>query len=417
MSQGIQTFNSSGVTNMFSPVMNEYFFKQSAALTNTTSIPLGADFASLLSLSTPIDLTTATTPQFFNATWTLRSAGMSSVNGLTYHRNSISFSYVNPFYAFNANNYVAQPTQAIVHSLGKTTVASQDNYGFYCLNDDGSSVVVDSKYNSYYIQTDAGGNKIRTATAQSAPSFAGLQPSDYLIPRRDTIVFDEPLDSPPLIFIVQSSGSITLGYFNRDGNGKYVSASVFAKPNVSNAGSPVGWGFWGGTSYSFQYFIVSKEKPKYGADAIPWGVRVFNQSGQTIFDSNYFVPSFSGFNINLPRMALSLPFSAGQYTTIGSPYSALNTFSTGLPASTGVCLNNFNVMAGFSNYPVRNDAPFAVIGPASIFGRYLNVNNGVMTAEGGGTSSYLSYWAQGVSGDLNVGSVSTMPILTAKYAY
>lgn len=421
MSQGIQTFASNGVTNMFSPAMNEYFFRQSPILINSTSIPLGADFASAFSLATPIGEVQCNSPFGYGQVFNMRSPGMTSVDGLNYFRNSVRFIYTNTFY-YNGGSayssvYNAVATETVVHSLGKTTVASQDNYGFFCLNDDGSSVVVDSKYNSYYIHRLSDGNVIRTGVATSAPSYVGIPPAN-IIPVRSTIVFDYPLDEPPLIFITQSSGLITLGRFNRDGNGKYVSVAVFAASSISQLGSPYGWGFWNSNTFTFNYFIVSRQKPLHGADANPWGVEVFNGSGQSIFNSMYFVPSFSAFNISLPQMTMNLSPPREHYLNIGNPYTPLNTFSGAIPSLSGVCINNFNVMSGLTNYPRFNAGLFVDIrGPVSLIGRYISVNNGQVTAQSFGTMSFLSFNSTGVALDLNANSVSTMPILTAKYAY
>lgn len=421
MSQGIQTFASNGVTNMFSPAMNEYFFKQSPIFLNNASIPLGVDFDSAFSLATPVGEIQSNSPFSYFGIFNLKSPGMASLDGLNYYRNSIRFIYTNTFYHIGDTPYDAVynavPTETVVHSLGKTTVNSQDEYGFFCLNDDASSVVVDSKYNSYYVHRTAGGDIIRSGVATSAPSYVGYPPAE-VIPVRSTIVFDYPLDEPPLIFITQSSGLITLGRFNRDSNGKYVSVAVFAASSISQLGSPYGWGFWNSNTYTFSYFIVSRQKPLYGADANPWGVEVFNGSGQSIFNSMYFVPSFSALNIALPQMTMNLSRPAEHYLNIGNPYVPFNTFTGAIPALSGLCINNFNVMSGLTNYPRFNAGLFVDIrGPVSIIGRYISVNNGQVTAQSFGTLSYLSSNSTGVAIDLNANSVSTMPILTAKYAY
>lgn len=384
---GIAGQNQNLVITFNSLISNGYFFKSSLNLLNSASI-LTTDFDSVYTLTSPTD------PIGYE------------ISGAT--KENITTTCIGVVNAYTANNYYSPsiyqttvttygipqgwayyqprvvPQTSSVDSLGTTTKPTS-GYGMYALSDFGS-VSIDDEYKTYYIHPDSQGNRIRSATATSIPSYipTGYNSAGY--PGIGTysysgtmnVTFDQPFDTPPLIFITSTTVPIALHQFIKNAQGKFIGAAIVASSiltNGSNNGgtwSPQsGFGFTG-VSYrrpqtgTFTYFIVSKEEPLNNSSS--YGIRVFNSSSEKIFDSSYFTTSFLSINIAMPKAYMVS-------TTTGGSYEEENVSST-LSGPLGLCINNINAFCGCSRYIsytlTVNGSPESQ-GPFNFLGRYLSM--------------------------------------------
>ena len=404
---------------------NGYFFKSSLNLSNATSI-LTNDFNSLYTLTSPADPITYTV--IYN-TGTERIGvscpGISRNDTHTFYTPSVYETTVTSAAALSSANQLRYYPQVIaqntvVDSLGETAISSS-GYGMYTLSDFGT-ISIDDEYKTYYIHPDSQGNRLRTATATSPPSYvpSGFATSGYPDPGTynfsgvQNITFDQPFAAPPLIFITQTEVPVSLHQFIKNANGQYIGASIVA-PSILDTGSnvngvynpPSGYNF-SGVSYrkpqsgSFTYFIVSPEEP-VNTNVASVGVRLFNSNSEKIFDSSYFTTSFFSINIPIPKAYWYVDSSQGYYQDedVGGTVTQ----------NLGLCINNINAFVGASRYIsytlTINGSLAGSIGPFNFLGRYLYMQPST-------TEAYINDWFV-----IGTGSCSILPKIniTASRSY
>jgi hypothetical protein len=379
MTTGIATLNNAGVLNMYSPNMNGIFYKNSGDYTYTSAIDT-SEMAKTFSIAT--SLGQASFIQYWSSQIALNSAGITDFDSSQYRQaNSI----LNGGYQTLINTETwstplmtpsVSPIQTHVHTFG-VPVNNSGGFGFSAFGIDTTTFAVNQKFKSYYIQPNSDGSFIRSATATTLPSVNGQyysygtsygQPTvTYLQPLLINIQFNKGYVNPPLIFITSSSGPISFNYMQKTG-GLFTGASIVANGTFQFGGGGTfqgGVAPWGSNTYSFNYFLISEEKPSYIPESQN-GIKVFNSGGDEVFNSSYFCPTFLTAETSLPSMKLN-----------GNQYSASNGTGWNIPQFSGVCINNFNAFTGYSRYAtdIRIDMPLGGImtNMYSTFGRYITV--------------------------------------------
>lgn len=410
---GFRVWDPSGSLLLDSNRIDGVFFSHSG--TFLANAPVAAEgFASMLGIATPTQpatvynstgATIATGRADFTCTGVVTAAG---------YREATAVRLISTHPAsFQVN--VARAV-AYVHAFG--TPPPPAGYGMFAPGKSGGGVAVDSTRRLFQLHPTPEGHRIRTAVASSIPSPASggvnQHTTSFQQPTTATIHFDMEYENPPLIFVTRSTGPVALSYMNQAGNGKYASASIVACGRLATPGDYIfGTAFYASNSFGFDYFIVSDEDATYlPADNI--GVRIYTGAGKKSFDSRLFCPHFDAVPVSAPYM----------WRTTGA-YTRNNTATMSLPPNYGVCINNLSPIVSMGAYGAAN--AMTIVGPQSVFGRYLTVNQGMATVSGEGSFSRLRtalHYSGGVfSGDvthsymLDGSYAATLPILTAAYAY
>lgn len=407
MAYGIATQSASGTLNMYSPAMNGVFYNSNGQFTYTSGLST-TGFNTQFALETPVST-------FFagisgNSGGSVNAPGAAASGGAVYYQptnNRIAGSIGGTLPDSSVN-----PNTCHVYTFGVPQQST--GYGFFSKGQSDTSVSVAANHKSYYIQPASNGSVIRSATAGSLPSFTS--PVDSYSQQVPTnVYFDKAYSNPPLIFITYSSGPVAINYFNRDGSGKFVSASIVANSTLADGGGfgTIGVAPFQGNTYSFNYFIVSDEEPVYGSLS-SYGMRVFDASGSKVFDSAYFCPTFLNLTAQRPWMQV-----AG--TTGGYSYSS-NQIGITKPASYGLCINNCNAITGHG-VAVHYQVGPSYFGPFSLFGRYAHVPSSTEAyVIGMGTCASHRFVGQSVTGlgatwDYTKGSTPNMDMIFCNYYY
>jgi len=368
MSYGIFTRDATKYL-MHSDVNNSIFYKNSGVFQYTAAIPAVSDFITSLAITTPLETFKWNRDYggyYREGFWT---SGTGSATGEIYYQPTVE-----NFYCF--------PNMTFVHSVGALE-NTETGYGFKSVGP--TSMAVSSKRKIYYLHPNSAGSTIRSATATSIPSTPPpnwVEAVTYFDqPTGPNIIFDQPHTNPPLIFIQSSTGPIAMNFMNRDVNGKYVSASIVASSSFTDPGYPIGASFWGSNTYSFTYFIVSDDLPVYGDSAI-YGIKVWGEGGDTIFDSSYYVAPLQTLLIQTPYYNLDADWYSRQY----------NNTTFNIPPTHGICINNFQAITGRMTYWSISFAG-NYFGPHALAGRYIHLHSQsetitTVTVAGGGTCTW-----------------------------
>ena len=404
MSDGIFTMSSSGEYLMHTDIANNVFFKSNG--TYAVNGPIASEnFITNFALATAIaPVTWGLDPQYHDS---ITTAGSTLSDGTAYV----------PPYAYWIEEAGAQKywialyvklDRTHVHAFGTTQNVS--GFGFAC-NSSNQSIAVSEEYKGFSIHKNSAGSKIRTGSCTGLafmPSAQYGNTTTFTQPTGINIVFDKPYESPPLIFIVESSGPIAFNFMSRDGNGKYVGAEIIPAASIVNSGDARGLAAFGNNSATFSYFIVSSELPQY-PDANPYGMKVFNSSNVCIFDSSSFIPSINSVIVPKPYFSLDSDWYYRSHSnstfTIDSNYY-------------GVCINNFNAFTGtaaYSSWSING----VYGGPINFCGRYINKNSTSITLQGSPTLAFLRSpsWADSTpaSWDFHRQADQNMAVLYANY--
>jgi hypothetical protein len=393
---GLATQSATGQLYMYSPEMNGVFYNNNGTYSTNAVVP-STGFVTQFAMCTP---TSAISALFTSGS---PFGGTIYVNGGT---NAASNYFYGPTaYENGGNSAVYPPTvspvSTQVYAFGVPTTPT--GYGFFAVGASGSSVAVDATHKAFYIQPKIDGTYIRTGTATSLSSSTSANTS-YSQPTSASITFERSFLNPPLIFITESSGPIALNFMTKDGSGYYNGMSIVAGSSFSNQGI-AGVAPYSGNTYTFSYFVVANEEPYYGTPA-NYGIRVYNDISQKVFDSSYFCPNFTSFTITKPFAKLS----SGTYSSTSSSFTKTS--------NVGVCLNNLNSITGSTIY-TSNIIGSSGLGPFSLFGRYATVSSTNVTLSGTGACAVLrvntfpTFWYN--SFDYTMGNVSTMPVLFCNY--
>lgn len=410
MADGLVSLNDLGGYNFYSPGMSASFLNANSSITYTTAIDTNG-FVSTGGIVTPdspmsISINYGSLPQF-----RCNVAGAINAGATQFYGPS---AYLVTGYSGYITVGVNTPITSNVQRWGQRTAAAS-GYGFECAGTDGN-LVVSQDYNSYYVHPTSTGSYTRTAVANTNATAllgsGGGYATSYSQSMTQNITFDYPMDVPPLIFVTNSDGPIALNGMIRDGNGKYIGASVCAKATLQTWGAALGYAAVGTNSYNFTYFIVSHDIPPYGGVSTNYGIEVFNSTGGKVFTSRHRVPSMRKATVNLPYMRMN-------GTSLVS-YGNVNTGSVNLSQYEGACINSFHAITGVVSYVSLEWSYGGTEGPMTVCGRYMNVAGGGWVATQGEctASMFVAYPAltnlpQTI--DFHLGNVSTMDVIIAKY--
>jgi len=408
MAVGIATYAADNTLNFYSPSASTNYFDTSITASTTTDFG-SADFSQAGAIVTPlslvsIDVKYSSLPYIVMNTAGAVDAGSSKFFGPSnYQLAGLS--------TYNAQG-IGTALSCSIYRFGKIT-GTPSGYGFSCTSNDGS-LAISQTYKTMYLHKTSTGEKLRTATAVTPTTpIAGnwsSQAGTYNQSLPQNVTFDEPLNYPPLIFVTSSGGPIAFNGMIRDAGGKFIGASISA---ASTLGTWTGYGeaATGNNSYSFTYFIVSHEIPKYGDDT--YGIRVQDGSTNTTFTSNYFVPSITKTSINRPYLYIS-----GTYNN--AAFTAADGSSITKTASQGVCINSFHTMTNLFTY-IYFSYGSSGTGPTTIAGRYIEVGSTSVSCTGSPTASlYTAYGAitnLPDSRDAHRGNTTSMDVFFANYEY
>lgn len=365
--QGIWTRNENGETLMFSPFMRGIFFNTSGTFINDSTIPTNF-FLPNFGIATP------TEPfEFQRALETIKlsASGHISINAANYFEPRLFL--ISGFNYFGEARMEIEKRPSFVYSFGNPPPPPANDYGFRALGQTlvpDQFVSVDSRNKSFYLQPTSSGTKIRSATVSSLPSAKPTLPQDFYQQQTEpNILFDREYDVPPLIFVTNTTGPVALNFMARNANGKYYGMSVVAESSFTDD-LPWGLGAFQSNTYSFNYFILSQQEPIFGSQS-NHGIQVFGSSGEKVFDSSYFVPTFFRNVITIPNLIFEnipaeISFEFRQLSFVGP---------------IGVCLNNINTGTGIAFYG-SSGVPGFTFAPYTYTGNFLEVNNGVATVWG-----------------------------------
>jgi hypothetical protein len=365
---GIQGFNGSGTKIFDSATMGAYFL--GASTSTSTSVDNGepSGFSNSFSIATTTERFSlarngsnyfynayvggdcdGTAGQFYTApTWRKQSG----VDFNPYSRIDV--------YGLNMNVYTFG-TRPATTGYGISVVNNSDQAAF------------DQTYKSLFCHADSNGNIKFSATASSLPANtppsgrSGFAINDPTV----NITFPYPLDTAPLIFVRNASGSIAFVGFTKDANGKFNGAIAIAPSNIGIYA--YGGGNWqypmtAVTPVTFDYYIVSPDLPQYPLSGSA-GVQVFNSAGAVTFDTRYAVPSFlvaTGYNPKISATSTNWSFDQGGYV-----------YWNGTSAIAATCLNQFQAITACT---VRGTIVIisggVTLSSCSWFGQYLAAYDG-----------------------------------------
>lgn len=377
--QNLATFNSNLVSNMFF---------RGATIRNADAIVQDSAWA-----GNTMAITTSIFPSKLNIGKEQKGSGTFSgyapSGGRAYKAPSVhNYSQYVPPWAGVAT-VTTNPTA--VHYFGTPPAPGPGSYGFR-ITDLNNQTSISDTYRGMFMQPKADTSFIRTATATSLAStvIPTNNSQSYEVaftqPTPQTITFDKAYVNPPLIFVVDSGGyGIALNYMIQNSSGKYIGASIVVNSTLAYSSYPAyGLGPYQANSTTFKYFIVSDEFPDYFTNpySSSYGIKVNNASGQMVYSSEYFVPSFY-------KSISPTPYS---YTTGSYSYNSQYSGSTIQPYAYGVCLNNIRPITGYT-YILQNlmaaDSTVGAFqyayGTIGVTGHFMNINQatGVVRLEAG----------------------------------
>lgn len=373
---GLATQSGNGTINMDSRVMNGIFYNNNGFYSSTATIP-STGFRLQYSIATPV-----TTPTYFwNGDQSNYSAAITA-SGTVFEDGK---QYIAPAAINNSDNcfnYLPSvtPLTSQIYSFG-TPFLGGAPWGFFAFgsNPGGTAnFAVAQTRKAYYVHPGPNGQALRTATCSSIPSSFAATIGTYNVPNElpgQTIYFERTFVNPPLIFVTQSTGPVSLHYMTRDGSGQYNGMVVVAASSFSTQGN-AGSSWYTSNTYSFTYFIISDEVPIYVAPS-NFGLKVFNEFGSNIFDSSYFCATFTSFLTRRPWLVLQgwyrLPSCSNVGTAVYSQIGEVNLTKTALQ---GVCLNNINSLVGHTTLTsLFLGSQGTSSGPTTFVGHFANVTS------------------------------------------
>lgn len=409
MPNGIRVYGTGGEIKFDSPTISSNFFDLALNATVTTNFG-SSEFSSAGAIATPLGVMTITM-DYNSSTWfKFNLAGCVSTSGSTYYRPTAHL-LQGVLYPYAVGTALASQ----ILRFGQLTNGAT-GYGFTCEASDGT-LAISQTAKAFYIHPNSAGSRLRTATATSnatALSVGDGPVSSYTQSLSQTITFDYPMNNPPLIFITQSDGYIALNGMIRDGNGKYIGASICTSPTITMWGGFGGQGAVSPVSHSFTYFIVSSDIPMYGGGNTH-GLEVFNGAGTKVFSSSHFIPSIQKTSVALPYFWMS-----GTYTAATWTYT--NTSTLTKTAAQGVCINSFHAMTSATGYATfGNESGNMTQGILTVAGRYISVGQTTVVCKGMPTSSLFvvapAMMNVPESWDFNLGNTATLPVFFANSSY
>lgn len=391
---GIATQNELGQLLLYSPSMQGVFFRGQTTLTNSGQIQTN-EWSNTFAIASPTTVTSFTS--FTTGVINVEISGYIPATGLNFVQPSAVLSAPvtsgitgdGPWTSLGSAIPVnVSPQAAFIDAFGKPPAPTAGSYGFRALGP-GQNVAIDNNFKSLYIQPKTDGTFIRTGTATTIPSNMTPRLSAVTVsftqPVTQNIFFDKPYTDPPLIFITQSSGRISMNSMIRNSSGQYIGASIVAAGTFQTTQLTRDYSFTGpsgSNTFSFSYFLVSEELPDYIPQS-PWGLKVFNSSGQTIFNSSYFQPSFITTTAPTPYMNLA-----------NNQFNLINSLTYTITSNLGICINNFRSMTGINRYntfAADQGSGFVLwFGGVNIIGKYVHVNGTNVTIDGFGSCAYTT---------------------------
>lgn len=306
----------------------------------------------------------------------------------------------------------ANPSSFDVFATRSSAVAG--DFGMSVLN--GTGNYFDSAYVPLFIQQDASGNKLFSATTSTIPTnlCAGYPTSSFSATLSPTpnVFFPQPLDRPPLIFITSTNGGyISLAGMQQDGNGKWVSASVVCENTNGTTGG--GWPGGGNFTYpmnpapcTFTYFLASDQAPNYGEDT-GYGLTIKNPAGTVVMDTRYSMLSIQQtIEVARPYLYANSTYVSCAYGASAGASSTLYTAGASaitVPANTGVCLNPFCFITAWWEYIaamvcIIDTGGGQVASAGTLKGTFLSIDssgNGMISMKGAAGWAAGSYGTYG----------------------
>lgn len=404
MTMGLAVKNEAGENLVWSPDMSSNFFGTYAVTAAALTLP-AADFNISGAALTPLSVFTIRR----HSSTQFRMGSVTAAGAMS------GTSYVPPTKGWIAgtasdfDRYVVLSGLSVeAVAFGQATGITEAFGGFFQGNS--NQLVINQRYKTYYVHRLASATGLKTATATSLPSnipgTIGSANSYYDQVQPMNVVFDVPLDRPPLIFIQSSGGPIAFNGMIRNVAGKYIGASIVARAYYMNG---YGIGGYGSNTYSFTYFVVS-EQPVGVLSS--WGLRVLDAGNNIVFDSSNFVPG-------VRRVQQSTPYERIQSVSNATPvYASINTASHAKTSSEGVCINPFNSMTGMGTFGSLNIGT-TYMGPSTFFGRYINVSPTGVTVSGGPSFALLTTAGSGFGAwsthDFTLGAAPLIDVFFAQF--
>lgn len=380
--RGVRTFNQNGDLYMSSLSMRGRFFNDEGVVSNDTPLPLNG-FNNVRSIWTPIEPFTYSLGANPNTSFGFRMNVPGDINVFPQLNEQNIYFQPRKFSLPGLGGYDEffniNPRPVFYHSFGRPPAPIPNDYGFRARGQLINEVSIDSTNRSFYIHPDASGSFLRTGTTISFQSTLGpTTPETFNQPTQPNILFEREFDTPPLVFITNTTGPISLNFMARNAAGKYVGMSVAAEASIDSVGTLYTAAIIPNT-YTFEYFLVAPEEPIFESKS-NYGLQVFGQSGNKVFDSSFFEPSF--LSLNAQKRTMSFRQNPFTYTFEVTGFS--------IPFNYGVCLNNMNVGIGATFYTAIA-LPDTVFAPLNFTARFLSVNKSQGTGQikGGATNSIL----------------------------
>lgn len=386
MPSGVQTFDAAGAMLLNSPEMTGIFYNNAGVYNGTASLPVtGFDIVS--AVSTPVQ-----TPSYYwNGNSGVYSAAVSATGSIGYQQVPGANQYLAPVTIENSgvNCFIVTPTlyniSTQIYNFGTPTGPLPPNdygmkapgknvaYNFSEL----TTVSIDSRYKSYYLQPGPDGQPLRNATCTSIPSSYNTSIDTYIFPTGaltgQTIYFEKAYVNPPLIFLTYASGPISFHYMHKNDAGLYDGMVIVAASSPSTQGL-AGTSYYTPNTYAFTYYMISDEKPLYKAESA-YGMQINNANGQEIFNSSYFVSNFRTQISRQPYFKLLSFYRTPSCTNVGSgAYEEWDTNKYYVDPPNGICINNINSIKGHTTYSSINPGSgSASSGPTTFWGHYIDL--------------------------------------------
>jgi hypothetical protein len=283
-------------------------------------------------------------------------------------------------YVLGSNMYKFGRVQSTDTSFGLSITGRNSHY------------IVDGLTSPLFYQPLTGNSYVGTGYATSSYVSSG----GYFASRTANIVFPQPYDTPPLIFITDTGGvGVTLYGFTLDSSGRYAGAIITSERPISlkNPGflknnAHLDYAH-GSTSCTFKYFLLSPKFPSYSPLGTSHGLIVRSTDGSTIFDSRLSVGDTQSVTFSTPYYRVS-PTESSVQDHVFTNSSRVNTYSGSFPAGTGVCINGFSPISGCLMH-AGDSGQDVFRGFVSILGRFLSVTSSgsvSIYASGSGYSEY-----------------------------
>jgi hypothetical protein len=218
-----------------------------------------------------------------------------------------------------------------------------DNFGINVFGKAGPArgLIIDHSKSPLFIHTSSLGKVVQYASAFNYPAvYSWDMPMSAFgaIDISPNIIFPQEYTNPPLIFIVNSTGPISLYQFNKNAHGKYVSASIISPVSFN----PYGWPSEG-SFVSFSYYLVSEEKqlPTTGSDT-SFGLQVFDANGDSIYRNDQIPAAMSLIGSAEPPYASVSYYRTAQMNTGVVRYGS----DHNLFEDEAICINQISAATG-----------------------------------------------------------------------